>query len=129
MKSKLLSVFISADACASLVGWWSNFKINILLMGWEYVVTIKPFALEMVSSQLRKNSKEGKAPVSVRYQAKSRFEQLVSDASSILAHTKTGLAGLNLHPLTRICLAQAGNCCEMLSFNSPLFIIKNRTKA
>lgn len=62
MKSKPLSVFLSANACASLVGWWSSFKINRLLVGWEYVVTIKPVVLEMVSSQLRKNSKEGKTP-------------------------------------------------------------------
>ena len=44
-----------------------------------------------------------KTSVSVRDNAKSRLELLVSDTSSVLANTETGLAGLILHPLTSIC--------------------------
>lgn len=53
IKSKLLSVFLLAEAYASLVGCWTNFKINTLLVGWSYVASIKPIALEMFSSQLK----------------------------------------------------------------------------
>lgn len=54
----------------------------------------------MVSAQLRKNNSTEEKKVSARYDAKSRLKLLMSDASSILANTKTGLAGLVLHPLT-----------------------------
>lgn len=64
-KSKLLSVFLLADAYKRFVGWRTNFKINMLLVGWWYVDSIKRVALEMISSQLRKrNLTEGKKNVS-----------------------------------------------------------------
>lgn len=59
----------------------------------------------MISSQLRKrNLTEGKKKsVPVRYNAKSRLKLLASDASSILASTKTELAVLILHPVNWLC--------------------------
>lgn len=41
--------------------------------------------------------------VPVRYNAKSRLKLLASDASSILASTKTALAVLILHPVNWLC--------------------------